>query len=113
MLTELQYQKMETILCSAHTSKIRGTPRADIRKTLNTILYVLYTGCRWKDVPKGPEYTPRTTAHRWLKRWQEEGVLQRALRYLVVEAGEKGKIEWERLIVDGTFSLSTRRRRGS
>ena len=74
-------------------------PRADTRKMLKTILYILYSGCRWKDVPQSPEYAPSATAHRWLKRWQEEGVLQKLLRSLVIEAGEKGKIQWERLIV--------------
>jgi putative transposase len=29
-----------------------GRPRADLRKTFNGILYVLYTGCRWVEVPK-------------------------------------------------------------
>jgi len=28
-----------------------GRPRADDRKTLNGILYVLTTGCRWTDMP--------------------------------------------------------------
>jgi len=26
-------------------------PRADLRNTFNGILYVLYTGCRWVEVP--------------------------------------------------------------
>jgi len=29
-----------------------GRPRADLRNTFNGILYVLYTGCRWVEVPK-------------------------------------------------------------
>lgn len=33
-----------------------GSPRADDRKTINGILYVLTTGCRWMDTPK--EYGP-------------------------------------------------------
>jgi putative transposase len=28
-------------------------PRADIRKLMNVILYVVMTGCTWKDVPRG------------------------------------------------------------
>jgi len=29
-----------------------GRPRADLRNTFNGNLYVLYTGCRWVEVPK-------------------------------------------------------------
>jgi len=29
-----------------------GRPRADLRDTFNGILYVLYTVCRWVEVPK-------------------------------------------------------------
>ena len=29
-----------------------GRPRADLRNTFNGILYVLYNGCRWVEVPK-------------------------------------------------------------
>ncbi len=28
-----------------------GRPRADLRKLMNGILYVVMTGCKWKDVP--------------------------------------------------------------
>jgi transposase len=29
-----------------------GRPRADMRKLINGILYVVTTGCTWKDVPQ-------------------------------------------------------------
>jgi transposase len=32
--------------------KQRGRKRADDRATLNGILFVLQSGCRWKDVPR-------------------------------------------------------------
>jgi transposase len=43
-----------------------GRPRADDRKVLNGILYVLTTGCRWMDTPK--RYGHYSTAWRRLKR---------------------------------------------
>jgi transposase len=48
-----------------------GRPRADDRRILNGILYVLTSGCRWMDMP--PEYGSYKTAWRRLKRWQDEG----------------------------------------
>jgi transposase len=43
-----------------------GRPRADDRKVLNGILYVLTTGCRWMDMPK--RHGHYSTAFRRLKR---------------------------------------------
>ena len=34
--------------------KRRGRPRADDRRTINGVLYVLRTGCRWQDLRAGP-----------------------------------------------------------
>jgi transposase len=48
-----------------------GRTRADDRRIINGILYVLTTGCRWMDMP--PEYGSYKTAWRRLKRWQGYG----------------------------------------
>jgi transposase len=39
-----------------------GRPRADMRKLINGILYVVMTGCTWKDVPR--RYGSKSTVHR-------------------------------------------------
>jgi len=46
--------------------------RADDRRIINGILFVLTTGCRWRDVPR--RYGAPVTAWRRLRRWSEEGV---------------------------------------
>jgi len=46
-------------------------PRADLRATFNGILYVLYTGCRWDEVPK--KYGDRSTVHRSHLKLAKEG----------------------------------------
>ena len=58
----------------------RGTPRSDLRKVWNSILYVLVQGCRWIDLPKEPDrYVPRSTAHKWLKQFQDAHIYDRVL----------------------------------
>jgi transposase len=52
-------------------------PRADERETLNGILSVLVTGCRWMDMPR--EDGSSKTAWRRLQEWQQRGVWQRLL----------------------------------
>jgi len=57
-----------------------GRPRADDRMVLNSILYVLSTGCRWMDMPL--KYGSYKTAWRRLKKWSDEGVWDRILKVL-------------------------------
>ena len=61
----------------------RGRPRADDRSTLNAILYVLTTGCRWDDLQKTQYDHCCTTAWRRLKRREAQGVLKGVLDSLV------------------------------
>ena len=54
-----------------------GRKRVDDRKTINAILFVLVTGCQWRDIP--PCYGSCVTAWKRLRRWSEEGVWDRVL----------------------------------
>lgn len=112
-LTNEKWSRIEALMNWQPQCKERGTKRLDFRKIWNSILFVLTTGCRWKDIPKNEMFVPRSSAHRWLKRWEEEGVLNRVLTGLIAIAIDEGKVDWERLIVDGTFSLGPRRRKRS
>lgn len=77
-----------------------GRPRADDRKVLNGILYVLVTGCRWTDMPC--KYCHYSTAWRRLKRWQEEGVWKSILEALMAKGYHIGKLSLEKVAVDST-----------
>ena len=54
-----------------------GRPNPDLRKVLNTILYVEITGCRWCDVPVGEQWAKRSTAHQWLGHLEKSGTWER------------------------------------
>ena len=71
-----------------------GRPRADDRATVNGILFVLITGCRWMDMPS--RYGSYKTAWRRLRRWGAEGVWVRIFRAL---ASLKG---YDRVVVDSS-----------
>ena len=53
-----------------------GKPRVDDRRVISGILFVLKTGCRWRDVP--PEYGPATTVYNRYNRWSQRGIWQKA-----------------------------------
>lgn len=75
-----------------------GRPRADDRKVINGILYVLITGCKWADMPD--TYGSYVTAWRRLKRWQEEGAWERIVDSLQNEAYRKKILSMESTSLD-------------
>lgn len=94
----------------------RGTPRSDLRKVWNAILYVTANGCRWADLPVDTSrFVPRSTAHKWLKQFEFLGILDRVLSGLLQQAVAEGKIDLSQVAVDGSFSPCPWRRteRGS
>jgi transposase len=97
-LTDEQWERLEPLL---PPRKKRGRPRADDRRTLNGLLYVLRTGCRWEDVPR--EYGSPSTCWRRLKAWEEDGTWERIWRRLLTLLDDQDKIEWVRAFLDGSF----------
>jgi transposase len=78
-----------------------GRPRADDRRTIEGILYVLITGCRWQDLPR--EYGAPTTVWRRLKQWGEAGVWERIWRAALAVLDVHGKLDWSMVFLDGSF----------
>jgi transposase len=97
-LADEQWKRLEPLL---PPRRLRGRPRADDRKTLNGILYVLRTGCRWQDVPQ--EYGSPTTCWRRLRAWEEDGTWEKIWRNLLALLGGQRKIEWAKAFLDGSF----------
>jgi len=78
-----------------------GRKRADDRKTLNGILYVLKTGCAWEDLPR--EYGSDTTCWRRLNEWSEDGTWERIWRTLLSQLDAEQKLVWAQAFLDGSF----------
>lgn len=98
-LTERQWAFIRPLLpAPAHT----GRPRADDRQTIEGILYVLITGCRWQDLPR--EYGAPTTAWRRLKHWGEVGIWERIWRAALAALDADGERDWSMAFLDGSFA---------
>ena len=78
-----------------------GRKRANDRKTINGILFVLVTGCRWRDVPR--RYGSYITMRKRLRHWSEEGVWDRILSALREYVYEQGKLSLDIVSVDSTL----------
>ena len=65
-LSDLEWKLFEDVMTKVGEKRERGMPHAPFRHVLNTLMYVLITGCRWCDVPKGEIWASKSSAHRWL-----------------------------------------------
>jgi transposase len=54
-LTDLEWKLFANLLPPQPTKRSRGMPPTPFRKVVNTLLYVLPTGCRWCNLPRSPQ----------------------------------------------------------
>lgn len=101
-LTNTQWELLSPLLPPKRQGV--GRPNPDMRKVLNTILYVEITGCRWCDVPVEECWSKRSTAHEWLGWFNETGVLNKVRNAILSMADLAKLIDWEKGAVDGSFS---------
>jgi transposase len=97
-LDDEQWKVIEPLLPSP---KPMGRPRANDRQTLDAILFVLRSGCRWEDLPR--ELGSATTAWRRLKTWEEAGVWENIWRAVLGSLEAQDKLEWAQAFLDGSF----------
>ena len=57
-----------------YNKKSPGTPRANLRNVLATIIYILCTGASWRQVDR-VFGIPRSTAHEYFTEWSHNGTL--------------------------------------
>ena len=103
-LSDLEWKIFEDIFPEIPSKRSRGMPRTPFRYVVNTLLYILITGCRWCDVPRGQIWASKSSAHRWLSRWQKDGTMEKLQSRILGIAQEKGLINWNHGAVDGSFS---------
>lgn len=104
-LTDEQWAILEPLMPKDPKPLPRGKPHTPWRKVCNTIFWVLITGARWADVPKGSIWCSKSSAHSWLGIWQENGLLEKILTRLRELSSLAGLLDWNRLAADGFFSL--------
>lgn len=97
-LTDEQWARIQPLLPVARKE---GRPRANDRRTLEGILYVLRTGCRWNDLP--PEYGSGVTCWRRLTQWEADGTWDRVWKTLVATLDSQGKLAWAQAFLAGTI----------
>ena len=72
----------------------RGRPRADDRSLLESILWILRSGARWKDLPR--RYGTSSTCHRRLQEWEAQGVWDQIWLTFLSTLDQQAKRTWAR-----------------
>lgn len=108
-LTDAEWELFRNIFPSEE-QRGRGRPAVPSRNILNSLLYILIVGCRWCDLPQGLQWASKSSSHRRLKSWHDDGTLKEIKARLLGLAQNEGLICWNSGAVDGSFSLWERRR---
>jgi putative transposase len=109
-LTDEEWTILEPILKRAlygEKTKTRGHPRHyPLREIVNAILYLLKTGCQWRQLPH--DLPPWKTVYYHFRRWEKRGVLAQIRDVLVKKArAQAGKDAPKHLAVDSQSVPST------
>ena len=102
-LSEAEWKLFEDIFSSGE-KKGRGRPAVAPRNILNSLIYILIAGCRWCDLPQGPQWASKSSGHRRLKAWHHDGTLNEIKARLLGAAENKRLIQWNSGAFDGSFS---------
>lgn len=100
-LTDQQWVVLSSLLPKQTFSK-GGRPRADDKRTMEAILWVLRTGAQWSELPK--QYGSYVTAWRRLRHWEEDGTWERIWKRLVGILSKEDKLKLSVGMIDGTFA---------
>jgi len=76
-----------------------GTAPVSDRAVFTAIIYVLTSGCAWRDLPPSFGVTV-PTAHRRFTQWTQAGLWRRIHVAIPDELGARDQVDWSRVIVD-------------
>ena len=79
---------------------VRGRPARDRRQVLSGILWIVATGCPWRDLPE--RFGPWQTCYHRFNQWAKDGTFDALYHALLVRMTRRHAVDWERWCVDGT-----------
>jgi putative transposase len=80
-----------------------GRPRADDRKCMDAIFFVLRTGCQWNAL-NATGLCPSSTAHDRFQEWVEAGVFLKLWQAGLQEYDELKGLDWSWQSMDGAMT---------
>lgn len=100
--TDEQWERIEPHLPRRRENPRGGRPWANDRRALEGILWILWTGSQWSELPRD-RYPSASTCWRRLKEWEEDGTLKNLWRAFPAQLNEQQRVRWDECFADGTF----------
>ena len=100
-LNDSQWFLIEDLFPDPPPNPKGGRPPCPNRDCFEGILFVLQTGCRWKDLPKC--FPSKSVCHARFQEWVQAGLFQEAWRRLLRVKEMIGQLDLSLLIGDATF----------
>ncbi len=101
-LPEALWERLATLLPPERPKPRGGRPRADARRCLEAILFVLKTGIQWKALPRG--IAAASTAHDRFQEWTKAGVFAEAWDDALHLYDQEVGIDWRWQSMDGSLT---------
>jgi len=93
--------RIEPNLFAFRPKKLTGRKLAKRRKTLNTIILRMRSGCQYDQLPG--RCGPKSTVHDWFQRWAKAGIVERIWAIQAAVCDELGGVQWEWQSADATL----------
>lgn len=77
-----------------------GRPSRSDYEIFNGILWVLFSGASWRDVPE--RYGPWKTVYDRYNGWKRNGTLEKVLSLLHLKLDKKGLLDYSKWMIDST-----------
>lgn len=100
-LSDEQWFLIEDLFPDPVMSSAGGRPPHPNRACFEGILFVLFSGCRWKDLPG--DFPSKSVCHQRFKLWVQQGLFPIAWQRLLQLKHELRQLDLTTLIGDGTF----------
>jgi transposase len=110
-VTNAQWKNVRQYLPPQPPRPKGGRPRADDRKCFEGILWILWTGAPWSELPR--RYGSPTTCWRRLQQWEQDGTLLEMWRGFLAELHDREKLRWDECFIDGSFAAAKKGGRAS
>ena len=94
--------ELEQLLPATPSHAKGGRDRSDDRLLLDGMLYVLWTGCPWRAVPRAV-FGPWQTVYDRFAEWKRAGVFEQIWARCLHLYDQKQGIEWQWQSADGTL----------
>jgi transposase len=79
-----------------------GRPSRSDYEVFNGILWVLFSGAAWRDVPE--RYGPWKTVYDRYSSWKRNGTIDKVLSHLHLKLDKEGLLDYNKWMIDSTIT---------